>query len=175
MTAGFDGSNARVTPLPSMLVASTDTPSHATTPTERTIQSLVLGDTIIPAESLFTFPEGMHGFEAHTEFALVACGRPGFWWLQAADEPGLAFLLADPFTVLPGYEVDLGAGDEQFLELTSPDDALVLAVVTLPASKDGQATANLRGPLVFNTRAQLGRQIVSANEGYGFQVPVALR
>ncbi len=175
MTAGFDGSNARVTPFPQMLVASTDTPSLSATQVERTIQSLVLGDTIIPAESLYSFPEGLHGFETHTEFALVPCDRKGFWWLQATDEAALAFLLVDPFTVQDGYEVDLGAGDERFLGLTSPNEALVLTVVTLPSSKDGQATTNLRGPLVFNTRAQRGRQIVSAVDGYGFQVPVALQ
>ena len=175
MTPGFDGSNANVTPSPAMLAASHEAPSRSTLPVERTIESRILGDTIIPAESLFAFPEGLQGFASHTEFALVACDRAGFWWLQATDEPGLAFLLVDPFTVHTGYEVDLGAGDEQFLGLTSPSDALVLTVVTLPSSKDGQPTTNLRGPVVFSTGTQRGRQIVSALDGYGLQVPVTLQ
>jgi len=174
MTMGFDGSNAHVTPSPAMLPAPTNTPSLSSGPAGRTIESHVLGDTIIPADSFFAFPEGLHGFESHTEFALLACDRAGLWWLQATEEPGLAFLLVDPFTVHVGYEVDLGVGDERFLGLATPSDALVLTVVTLPSSKDGQATTNLRGPLVFNTRAQRGRQIVSAVADYGFQVPVAL-
>jgi len=173
MTTGFDGSNANVTPSPAMLVA--PHADRSTLQVERTIESRILGNTIIPAESLFAFSEGLHGFESHTEFALVACDRAGFWWLQATDEPGLAFLLVDPFTVQAGYEVDLGVGDEQFLGLTSPSDALVLTVVTLPSSMDGQATTNLRGPVVFNTRAQRGRQVVSALDGYGLQVAVTLQ
>lgn len=175
MTAGFDGSKASVPPDSSMFVAPKEAPSFSSTHVERTIESRILGDTIIPADSLFNFPEGLHGFETHHEFALVPCGREGFWWLQSADEPSLAFLLVDPFNVQAGYEVDLGSGDETFLGLTTPTDALVLTVVTLPSSKGGQATTNLRGPLVFNTRTQRARQIVSSVEGYGLQVPVALK
>ena len=174
MSAGFDGSNANVPPDPSMLVATTAAESTMSAAAERVIDSLVLGDTIISSDSLYAFPEGIHGFEAHREYALVPCDRESFWWLQATDEPGLAFLLVDPFVVHAGYEVDLGAGDERFLGLTSPSDALVLTVVTLPSSKDGQATTNLRGPLVFNTQSRCGRQIVSTVEAYGFQVPVTL-
>ncbi len=169
MSAGFDGSNASVPPDPSMLVA----PSAVETSVpERVIESLVLGDTVIPAESLYTFPEGMHGFESHREFALVPCERPSFWWLQATDEPGLAFLLVDPFVAHAGYEVDLGAGDEKFLGLTNASDALVLTVVTLPAAKGQPATTNLRGPLVFNTAQRRARQIVSNVESYSLHATV---
>lgn len=171
MTAGFDGSNANVPPDPSMLVATQTVESPAI---ERVIHSLVLGDTIIPTESLYEFPEGLHGFESHREFALVPCERENFWWLQATDEPGLAFLVVDPFVVHAGYEVDLGAGDEKFLGLTNSSDALVLTVVTLPASKGQPATTNLRGPIVFNTTLRRARQIVSNVEGYGLHVPVTL-
>ncbi len=171
MSAGFDGSNANVPPDTSMLVATT---AVETSVVERTIHSLVLGDTIIPADSLYAFPEGLHGFESHREYALVPCARENFWWLQATDEPGLAFLLVDPFVAYAGYEVDLGAGDETFLGFTNPAEALVLTVVTLPASKGQPATTNLRGPLVFNTALRRARQIVSNVEGYGLHVPVSL-
>ncbi len=173
MSAGFDGSKA-IVPLPRPMPAVASSSSTPAVSIERTIESRVLGDLIIPTSSLFQFPEGMHGFETHREFALVPAARDGFWWLQATDEAQLAFLLVDPFRVSPGYEVDLGAGDIRFLGLDGPDAALVLTVVTLPASEGESATTNLRGPLVFNVAGQRARQVVSAVDGHGLQEPVAL-
>jgi flagellar assembly factor FliW len=141
---------------------------------DRVIASRLLGDIRVPASQLFTFPEGLHGFAQHTEYALVPAARAGFWWLQATDEEALAFLLVDPFQVAPGYEVDLSEGDQRFLGLTTPDDALVLAVVTLPAASGGPATTNLRGPLVLNTRLGRARQVVRADDSYSLQAPLTL-
>ncbi len=172
MSAGFDGSNARAQSHPSM---SAVLQPEMSLPAERVIASRVLGDVVVSTDNLFRFPEGLHGFEAYTEFVLVPTAREGFWWLQAADEAQLAFLLADPFRVSPGYEVDLGEGDIRFLGLGTPEEALVLTVVTLPGSKEERATTNLRGPVVFNTRAQLGRQVVSAVEGYVVNHPFDIR
>lgn len=170
MSAAIDGSTRSVPPEQSMSAAlslSSPTP-------ERTIASAVLGDVIISLETLFQFPEGLHGFERHQEYVLVPTKRAGFFWLQSAEEPGLAFLLVDPFQLQVGYEVDLGAGDQVFLDLQQPDDALVLTVVTLPSSKSGTMTTNLRGPLVLNVRTRKGRQVVRADERYGLQEPVVL-
>lgn len=173
MTAGVDGSTTGVPPhRPMSAVAQTHRPPAPVV--DRTIGSRVLGDLVIPHTSVFAFPEGMHGFEAHQEYALVPAAREGFWWLQATDEAQLAFLLTDPFRVSPGYEVDLGAGDIRFLGLDAPEDALVLTVVTLPATSSGVATTNLRGPVVFNTATQRGRQVVSASDAHGMQVAIEL-
>ncbi len=134
--------------------------------TERTIASRVLGEVVVPSVNFVTLPEGLHGFAEYKEFALVPAAREGFFWMQSADEPQLAFLLVDPFLVLPGYEIDLSAAEELRLGLSSPDEALVLAVVTLPLKKQDLATANLRGPVVFNVATRIGHQVVSAADSY---------
>lgn len=173
MIAGADGSTPRVLPDPSMsVVVNAAAPQHPVT--DRPIVSRILGDIAVPSTSIYTFTEGLHGFESEREFALVPAARDGFWWLQSTTQPQLAFLLLDPFQVHAGYEVDLRPGDIRFLELESPEEAVALTVVTLPESSEGTATTNLRGPLVFNHRAQLGRQVVSAVEGHALQVRIAL-
>jgi len=170
MSAVVDGSTRSVPPEQSMSAS-----LFLVSPTaDRTIASTVLGEVEVSLDTLFQFPEGLHGFERHQEYVLVPAKRDGFFWLQSAEEPGLAFLLVDPFRVQPGYEVDLGAGDQVFLEFQQPDDALVLTVVTLPSSKDGTMTTNLRGPLVLNVRTRKGRQVVRADEGYSLKAPVLL-
>lgn len=170
MSAAIDGSTRSVPPEQSMSAALS---LSATTP-ERTIASAVLGDVVVSLDTLFQFPEGLHGFERHHEYVLVPAKREGFFWLQSAEEPGLAFLLVDPFRVKAGYEVDLGAGDARFLEIERADDTLVLTVVTLPANRQGQATTNLRGPLVLNVRNRRGRQVVSRDDRHECTVPITL-
>lgn len=179
MSLGFDGSMPVAPRLNNMSVAAASsvqpsTSSASSASSERTIASRVLGDQSISTDAILTFPEGLHGFESSREFALVPAARDGFWWLQSTEEAGLAFLLADPFSVSPGYEVDLNAGDTKFLELASPDDALVLTVVTLPVSNDAVATTNLRGPIVINTLRRLGRQVVSAVDGFSLHTEFSL-
>ncbi len=179
MSVGIDGSNANVLPDLFMSVAAFSSapsavPSPAVATPERTIASRVLGDQVVSADSLLRFPEGLHGFESSLEFALVPAARDGFYWLQSTEEAGLAFLLVDPFRVAPDYELDLGAGDEQFLELAALTDALVLTVVTLPSSKGAPATTNLRGPIVINTHRCVARQVVTAVDGYSLHAEFSL-
>lgn len=149
-------------------------PNPASAVGSRTVVSALLGALTLTDDQIITFPEGLHGFPAEREFALLAAARDGFWWLQSTTEQGLVFLLMDPFRVQEGYEVDLGSGDETFLELVAPDDALVLTVVTLPKATSGTATTNLRGPIVFNLARRRARQIVRADDRYGLQETVTL-
>jgi flagellar assembly factor FliW len=136
------------------------------------VDSLVLGALSVPTSSVFAFPEGLHGFESHREFALVPAAREGLFWLQSLAEREIAFLLVDPFVTTPGYEVDIGAREKTSLDLQDPAETLVFAIVTLPASPAGQATANLRGPVVFNTRRRMAAQILSAAQDRDLRTPV---
>jgi flagellar assembly factor FliW len=108
-------------------------------------------------------------------FALLPAGRPGLCWLQSTEEPGLVFLLADPFAFFADYAPEVP--DAELAQLgggRAPGAAhvAVLAIVTLGA--DGAATANLRAPLVLDTQAQRGRQVVLPTEARGVAEPFAL-
>lgn len=136
--------------------------------------SIVLGRLSVAATSVFSFPKGLHGFEAHTQFALVPAAREALYWLQSTTDRNIVFLLADPFVVAPGYEVDLGPIEMSSLRLQEPSDALVLAIVSLPNGEDTAPTANLRGPIVLNARELIAGQIVSAVEGRDVKTPIDL-
>ena len=136
------------------------------------IESSVLGAVSVPAASIFRFTDGLHGFRGHTRFALVAGGREGLFWLQSLADANVVFLLVDPFAVQPGYTVDLGPTEKRTLEVQSPDDVLLLAIVTLPASPLDVPTANMRGPVVLNVRTAQGCQTVTSNDRHGMHVPI---
>jgi len=118
------------------------------------------------------FDEGLIGCPEWRHFMLEpeAVG-PAIQLLRSLDEPEVVLYAADPFTILPEYEFEVGDSDSIPLELTDPGDALVLVVLTVrndPAS----VTANLLGPLVVNVRTGRGRQLVLAESGYSAQHPI---
>lgn len=138
------------------------------------IDSRVLGTVQVPATSVFEFANGLHGFTDYRQFALVPGGRDGLFWLQSTRDANVTFLLVDPFAVQGGYEVDLGPTEKRSLDVQSPDDVLLLAIVTLPASKRELPTANLRGPVVLNVRTGRGCQSVTSNDKHSMHTPVDL-
>jgi len=107
-------------------------------------------------------PLGLPGFEPLKQYLLLADPEEApFSWLQVVNDPSLAFIVISPFEVLPGYEPDLPKEDVEFLELSSPEDALLFGIVTLRGK--GRATVNLKGPIVVNRHTFKGKQVVLAN------------
>ena len=136
------------------------------------VSSTVLGSISVPATSRFTFVNGLHGFEQLKEFVLVPGSREGLFWLQSLADQSIAFLLVDPFLVKEEYSVDLGPTEKRVLDVKSPDDVLLLAVVTLPERRTDMASANLRGPIVLNVNSARGCQTVVSDDSLGMQTPV---
>jgi flagellar assembly factor FliW len=107
-------------------------------------------------------PMGLLGFEQIKEYVLLANpDEAPFLWLQVENNPALAFVVLDPFAVLPGYQPDIPKADVEFLKLKNATDALVLGIVTI--HEEGRATLNLKGPLVINRTTHVGRQVIIAN------------
>ena len=126
-----------------------------------------------PISNIVHFPSGLLGFEQRKKFALVGRKQEApFLWLEAQDDSGLAFIVVAPKHVVPDYQPELSDEDAKFLGLNTSRDALVLSIVAL--SGHGQATINLKGPLVINARTRIGKQIVPVNaDDYSTQYPLA--
>jgi flagellar assembly factor FliW len=142
-----------------------------------TVPSVLLGTLSVTPAAVFDMPGGLRGFEALHSFALLPAMRDGLFWLQSIDAPDCVFLLGDPFVVSDSFTVDLNDTDRVHLELTEASEALVLGVITLPASARAPfdaPTMNLRGPIVFNTARGRARQIVFASDGFEFRAPVSI-
>ncbi|MDR2509583.1 MAG: flagellar assembly protein FliW [Spirochaetaceae bacterium] len=106
-----------------------------------------------------SFPEGLFGFEALTEYVLLDGARQPYYWLQSVESAGAAFVVVDPFLFRPDYEMDINDDDLAEIGVSSPEDLLFFAVITIP--QDGAPmTANLQGPLVINRKTRLGKQII---------------
>ena len=138
----------------------------------KTCDAVEMETVAVGKENIIHLPLGLLGFEPIKKYLLLSNPDDApFSWLQVLEDPNLSFLVISPFEVLPEYEMDLPQEDVDFLKLFSPKDALVLNIVTLRSG--GQATVNLKGPVVLNRRTLMGKQVVLTNAAsYSLQYPL---
>lgn len=123
------------------------------------VQTKTMGVVDVDDEHILTFPKGLFGFEEYHQYALIEAEYAPFFWLQSLEEKSLAFILVDPFLIAKNYELDVDDKVLSEIDLDSPSDVVVFAIVTVPAS-GGPVTANLQGPLVINRKNHRALQIV---------------
>jgi flagellar assembly factor FliW len=138
-----------------------------------TIESQVLGRVTVSADCIITFASGLSGFPAERRYALVNKHlKSPFYCLQCVDNPGLAFVVADPTALVPDYRPKNGASTLQDLRASSPEDLQVLVTLTIPPGRPREITANLMSPLLINPEQGLGKQVVIDKPHYSHQHPI---
>lgn len=124
------------------------------------------GEIEVRDEEIILFPEGLLGFNQFHRFVLIKDpSQEPFLWLQAMDDPDLAFVIVDPFLFFPGYDIQVKTHELQSIQIEDVTQATVLTIVTIPADP-ADISANLRGPLVFNMQKNLGKQLVLIDDRY---------
>lgn len=124
----------------------------------------------IADERVIHFPKGLLGFSGQTRFCLLEPGDDAcFFWLQAVDEPSLAFVITDPSLFIPEYSVPIRPEQMIELKLSKLEDAQVFVIVN---KVDQTLTGNLQGPLVVNTMTRTGEQMVLAEKRWTTRHPL---
>ena len=86
---------------------------------------------VVPGNQV-RLPMGLLGFEQIKDYVLlVNPAEEPFAWLQVEANASLAFVVVDPFLVMPAYQPDIPQPDVDFLGLKQPSDALLLNIVTV--------------------------------------------
>jgi flagellar assembly factor FliW len=107
-------------------------------------------------------PYGLLGFERVKNYSLVTKPEEEpFLWFRMQQDPAHAFLVMPAEAAAPDYQPDLDEQDVEFLGLEDPADAFILNTVTMRSG--GQATVNLKGPIVINRRTWIGKQVIPRN------------
>jgi len=83
-----------------------------------------------------------------------------FMTMKASEQQNLHFVVIDPGTVIPDYEIELSDEDAEFLDIKSAVDAMVLNIVTVHSLHPQFVTVNLVGPIVINRHTGVGKQII---------------
>ena len=100
------------------------------------------------------------GFPDKRRFALVQLDDDGvLCQLRSLEDPALRFLVMSPVPFFPDYAPEVGDDVVEALQISSPDDVIVLLVLNAGDSLD-TTTANLMAPVVVNTATLRASQVI---------------
>lgn len=112
-------------------------------------------------------PFGLIGFRNLTEFELQPLpDAPPLQSLRAHNVGPLdliEFVVMEPTGVLDNYAIALRDEDVESLRINSPEDALILNIVSIHSLDPQYVTVNLVGPVVVNRHTMIGQQVIIAN------------
>ncbi|MDR1934607.1 MAG: flagellar assembly protein FliW, partial [Candidatus Accumulibacter sp.] len=116
----------------------------------------------VDPDTLFTFPNGMAGFENFKRFKLFhEEGGGTVFWLQAVDDAKVAFPVVAPDALDIAYEIELSDEDCALIGMKEEADVAVVVVIYRGAAEGGGAiAANTRSPVILNLRTRVGLQKV---------------
>jgi len=135
-------------------------------PEKTTFQNAKFGEVSVGRDEILTFPTGLPGFERCRRYGLVALEEEApFLRLLSMDNPSVGFVLLNPLLVWADYNPQIGTEDLEGLEITSSEELGIYCIVTLSPVPQ-QVTANLKGPVLINTRTQQARQMILVDERY---------
>lgn len=108
----------------------------------------------------------MLGIEHCSQYVLLE-DRPSavFKWMQALEDPAVAFMVINPNDFFPDYEVELTDEQAKALSLDDPSESVMFTTITVDRD-EGKVTTNLAGPIIVNLKTLQARQIIVQNEHY---------
>ncbi|WP_303786163.1 flagellar assembly protein FliW [Azovibrio restrictus] len=127
------------------------------------VETFLFGSVEVKPEQIIEFPNGLLSFEDNKRFMLIhesETGEPVSFTLQSLDDPHLALQIMDPAALGFTYELALSDAETSLLKLDDPADAVVVLVLYKQEEVKASAgiSANLRAPLIINTKTRLGLQ-----------------
>ncbi|PLX84519.1 MAG: flagellar assembly protein FliW [Desulfuromonas sp.] len=117
------------------------------------------------------FPEGLLGFGALHDYIVMPQLKKGpLFWIQSAEDSAVAFVLTDPTSFFPDFQVRPDRRELEALGIDQGDEWCLLAVVTVNGPED--VTLNLQAPILFAPGTNRAIQVVLDNSPYGLNTPL---
>ena len=128
----------------------------------------------VEEDRVLFFPKGLLGFPGPRRFALLNGGEGNyFFWLQCADDPTLAFVVADPATFVPQYAMPLRQETAADLNLPDEGDVSGMTQVLVICNRVGDwLTGNLLGPVLVNVENRRAVQVVLTEKKWSTRQPL---
>ncbi|OQP17252.1 flagellar assembly protein FliW [Geobacillus zalihae] len=123
------------------------------------------GTVAVKEEDIIHFPHGLPGFTDEKRFVLLPLADTPFVILQSVETPALGFVLIEPFSYFPTYEIGLDDNTLEQLQITGEQDVALYVILTVADPFD-DTTANLQAPIVINVHKRLGKQVILTNTDY---------
>jgi flagellar assembly factor FliW len=131
------------------------------------IETKHFGTIEIQEENIFYFEMGILGFEEIHKYGLIPNddAESPFCWIQAIENPQLAFALANPFAIKNDYDFELNDEVVKGLGIENPSQVSVYSIVVVPEDKS-KISMNLKAPIIINTNNNKAAQVVLDTDKY---------
>ena len=128
----------------------------------------------VPEERVFFFPRGLIGFEHLKRYArLDSTKGPSVQWLQALDDPETAFLVSDPTTYIPSFELKLRESDASRALSQSIDLQRLEMLTILHVDRESRSLhVHVQAPLLLDPESRKGVQVVTDAENATVSIPL---
>ncbi len=136
------------------------------------VSTLRFGKISVEDRDMLHFDQGIPGFFHLREWFLVGEDDNPIKWLQSAGDEAVALPVAMSQSVRADYNARIAEGDLGDLVSEGEEELCAFVVVNVPPGAPWNSTANLRAPIIINTRTRQGRQVVSLNEDYSMRAPL---
>lgn len=117
------------------------------------------------------FPEGIPGFESCKRFKIEEIESMPFYSMSCEDDDSVGFIVTSPWYWLQSYEVDLPDDICRAVGISAPEEAEVLAIVTVREPLEA-STMNLAAPLVVSLMNRSASQVILSNPEWSTRVPL---
>lgn len=136
------------------------------------IQTKFHGEIKIQADQIWSFPKGIPGFEDEKEFIILPIeGNDTFQVLQSSKTPIVAFIVANPYTLVEDYSFNIDEPTIDLLEIEKEEDIFVLSVLSLK-NPFKISTINLQAPLIFQSNLKKAKQMILNDNTYSMRHPI---
>ena len=118
------------------------------------------------------FEKGLPGFEDYKTFIIGEVeGNSKLKLINSMDNEHIGFISISPFDIKKDYEIKLDDETLKFLEIESPEDVILLNIITLGKTLE-KSTVNLKAPLVINIKNNKGKQLILQDDRYAIKEPL---
>jgi len=136
------------------------------------IQTKFHGKIEIQADQTWNLPKGIPGFEDEKQFALLPIEGNGiFQVLQSTTTSDVAFIVANPYTVITDYSFNVDEPTIDLLDIKNEADVFVLGVLSLKAPFE-TSTINLQAPLIFQSTTKKAKQMILNDNAFSMRHPI---
>lgn len=124
------------------------------------------GEIEVDDSQIVTFTQPIIGFPEHRRFTVLPGPQDGLtFWLQSTEDGELAFILMNPRSTLPGYEIKLGRHEMDELAVKDLSELDIYTLVVVSADPKDVRT-NLKAPILINPKSRLAKQTILEKSTY---------
>lgn len=136
------------------------------------LETTRFGKIEVDPNQIITFTQPILGFQEFRRYIVLPGPSDHLTWLQSTDSGDLAFILIDPRSVMPDYQIDLRPPELAELAVTDPSELSVYTLVVVPQNPS-QIRTNLRAPVLISLKHRLGKQTILERSNYPIQFYLA--